>query len=223
MKDLIELSKYLPFLTERDKSFHDGLFHFENYESLEEYFDSLVMNWELVLSVKLPPVYLAIISYVLMIYFQFQKIEELYEKYPTLEVASSYLMILIRQSQKEKIKDMLNSFPITRTDKSLLVSEIDFLLWQTYFFIYERDFQKAKEILQHAENILEEIKDDEKYNLVYRQEKALFFHVESILHQIERNHHKSLISGIKGIDILEKDRIEDSFILGTLYNSFEAL
>jgi len=220
MKDLIELSKYLPFLTERDKGFHKGLFYFENYESLEEYYDSLVMNWKIVLSVKLPPVYQAIISYVLMIYFQFQKLEELHEKFPTLEVVSSYLMILIRQSQKEKIKGILNSFPITRIDKSLLVSKIDFLIWQTYFFIYERDFQKAKEILQYIENILEEIKSNKKYNLVYRQEKALFFNVEGILHQIERDHHKSLVSSKKGIDILEKEGIEDSFILGTLYNSF---
>lgn len=94
MNDLIELSKYLTFLTERNKRIHKGIFHFENYESLEEYFDSLLKNWELVLSVKLPPVYLAIISYVLMIYFQFQKLEELHEKYPTLEVASNYLRFL---------------------------------------------------------------------------------------------------------------------------------
>ena len=220
LSKLMELAKYSPFLTSSDKEVLGGLLDPDSYSTLYEYYTYVIDNWESINSINLPSIYQAILSYVLTIYFNFQKLGEFYGKYSTIEVAATYMRVLTRQSQKEKIDEILNKFPINEMGEALVFSQLDLLTWETYFYIYDHDFDKAKELIFAAENLINKIKEKDEDTILYKIQSASLFYVKALLYDIEKEMQKSLVETIQGIRILEESKIFDSFVLGSLYNLY---
>ncbi len=216
----MELAKYIPFLTSTDKEVLGGQLNPDDYSTLYEYYTFVIDNWESINSIELPSIYQAILSYVLTIYFDFQKLGEFYYKYPTIEVAATYLRILTRQSQKEKIDEIISKFPINEMVEAPIYSQSDLLIWKIYFHVYNHDFDKARELILIAENLLNKINEKEEYSILYKQQTSLLFYVKALLYNMTKKIQQSLIDNIQGIKILEESKTYDSFILGTLYNMY---
>lgn len=220
MSKLIELVKYSTFLTSTDKEVLGGRLNPDNYSTLYEYYIFIIDNWESINSIKLPSIYQAILSYVLMIYFNFQKFGEFYGKYSTIEVAATYMRVLTRQSQKKKINEIISKFPINEMEEAPIFSQLDLLTWETYFYIYEHDFDKAKELILTAENLISKINEKDEDIILHKHQSASLFYIKALLYDMEKEIQKSLVEIILGIRILEESKIFDSFILGSLYNSY---
>ncbi len=208
------------FLTEKEKKFLEGLLDFRLYKTLHEFFVDIIDNWSVILSSELLPVHQAIVSYVLMIYFHYPKLEELYTKYPTIEVASNFIPVLTRQGQKEKIMNIISSFSEESINEALIISQIDFVIGKSYFHVHYHEFTEAKELISLAERKIDETLGKEQFQIAYYQQKALVKNTLVFLFDRKKNHHQAITECILGIKLLEENKINNSYLLGILYNSY---
>ncbi|MBA7522976.1 hypothetical protein ES705_15097 [subsurface metagenome] len=207
-------------LTEKEDNFLGGLLDFRKFKTLHEFFVSIIDNWEVILFSDLLPVHQAIVSYVLMIYFHYPRLDELYTKYPTIEVASNFIPVLTRQGQKEKIMNIISSFSEESINEALIISQIDLLIWKSYFHIHYHEFTEAKELISLAERKIDETIEKEQFQIIYYQQKALVKNILVLLFARKKSHHQAIAECKQGIKLLEDNKINDRYLLGTLYNSY---
>ncbi|MHA1304528.1 MAG: hypothetical protein ACTSPI_12595, partial [Candidatus Heimdallarchaeaceae archaeon] len=62
---ILELKRYQVFLSDREKNWLRGLLNIEKYDSLSQYYQILLKNWDEIIKEDIPAIYQAIISYVL--------------------------------------------------------------------------------------------------------------------------------------------------------------
>ncbi|MHA1400696.1 MAG: tetratricopeptide repeat protein [Candidatus Heimdallarchaeaceae archaeon] len=216
---ILELKRYQVFLSDREKNWLRGLLNIEKYDSLSQYYQILLKNWDDIIKEDIPAIYQAIISYVLMIYFEDKKLGELYNKFKTIESASNYLMILTRQSKINTINEIIELFEKSDSSSILLISKIDLLIWLTYYFSYCREFEKAKNLLDELKKYIEEYKHLTDEKIGYFQVRALLLDTKGLYYEITTQYEKTLDVIDEAIKLLENNEIFDSFLLGTLYNS----
>ena len=125
------------------------------------------------------------------------------------------MRVLTRQSQKEKIDEIICKFPINDMEEAPIFSQLDLLTWETYFYIYDHDFDKAKELIFAAENLISKIKEKDEESILYKHQSAWLYYVKALLYDIEKEIQKSLVETIQGIRILEESKIFYSFVLGS--------
>ena len=179
------------FLTEKDNKFLDGLLDFRLYKTLHEFFVGIIDNWSVILFSDLLPIHQAIVSYVLMIYFHYPRLDELYTKYPTIEVASNFIPVLTRQGQKEKIMNIISSFSEESINEALIISQIDLLIGKSYFHVHYHEFTEAKELISLAERKIDETIEKEQFKITYYQQKALVKNTLVFLFDRKRDHHQA--------------------------------
>jgi len=196
-------------LTEKEDNFLGGLLDFRKFKTLHEFFVSIIDYWEVILLSDLLPVHQAIVSYVLMIYFHYPRLDELYTKYPTIEVASNFIPVLTRQGQKEKIMNIISSFSEESINEALIISQIDLLIWKSYFHVHYHEFTEAKELISLAERKIDETIEKEQFQIIYYQQKALVKNILVLLFARKKSHHQAKAECKQGIKLLEDNKIND--------------
>jgi len=215
---LIELAKYCQYIKKKDWNIVEGILDYRKYKTLYDYYSVITKNWSLIISTNLPSVFYSIISYVLMIYFDLQRLEELYNRKPSVEVAATYIPLLTRQGRKSDILTLINSFTQKHLKQALILSHIDFLIWKSYFHIHFHEFEEAETSINLAEQIIQKTLQREQFSAPYVQSKATLLYCKALNSSNQRNHNQSLEESLQGINLLEQSNIYDSYLLGSLYN-----
>ena len=215
---MIELAKYSQYIEEKDWNILEGVLDYRRCKTLYDYYNEITNNWSLIISTNLPSVFYSIISYVLMIYFDLQKLEELYSKKPSVEVAATYIPVLTRQGKRADVLTLTNSFTQEQLEHAFILSHIDFFIWKGYFHMHFHEFEDAKISLKLAEQIIQKTFQTEQSSAPYVQSKATLLYVIALYSSNRRNHHQSLEESLQGINLLKQSNIYDSYLLGSLYN-----
>ncbi|MBY8999860.1 MAG: tetratricopeptide repeat protein [Candidatus Heimdallarchaeota archaeon] len=215
---LLELAKYSLYIKEKDWNILGGILNYNNYTTLYDYYIEITKNWSLIISTNLPRVFYSIISYVLMIYFDLQRLEELYNRKPSVEVAATFIPLLTRQGRRTEVLTLIDGFTKKQLVKTFILSYIDFFIWKSYFHIHFHEFEEAATSLNFAEETIEKSLKIEQFSASFVQSKATLLYVKALYNRNRRNHHQSLEESVQGINLLEQSNIYDSYLLGSLYN-----
>ncbi len=215
---MIELAKYSQYIEEKDWNILEGVLDYRKCKTLYDYYNEITKNWSLIISTNLPRVFYSIISYVLMIYFDLQRLEELYARKPSVEVAATYIPLLTRQGKKSEVSTLINNFTQEQLEQAFILSRIDFFIWKGYFHMHFHEFEEAEASLNLAEQTIQKTFQTEQSSAPYIQSKATLLYVIALYSSNRRNHHQSLEESLQGINLLEQSNIHDSNLLGSLYN-----
>ncbi|MHA1303954.1 MAG: hypothetical protein ACTSQE_14135 [Candidatus Heimdallarchaeaceae archaeon] len=198
----------------------DWKFPLQMFDSIEQYYSAICDNWEKIISDEIPPAYQAILAYLFVIYHDQNRISQLYEKVKTLEVACYYIMFLTRAAQLEEVNKIIEQYSLDCKNRNkCFFIRVDFLLWQAYFFMYNNEFEKAETLIQQANSLIEEEKAEHQKEAIIQQ-RAFYFFIAGLAKERQRLPLEAIDDYVKGIGLLEDNKIEDEYMLATLYNSF---
>ncbi|MHA1686103.1 MAG: tetratricopeptide repeat protein [Candidatus Heimdallarchaeaceae archaeon] len=179
-----------------------------------ELYESVINNWEDVLNKVLDTGEQALYSYLLMIYSEYDKLNELYEKYQSLEVAGNLIRLEMNQGRKQVVEKLLEKHLKTMYPTQSL---IDLLGWALVYYSQKQRTGEIEKYYPELEKQFEKLKENAS-DKEYKYFVAFKLFVEGNIAVNGRDLVKSIELTKKAIEIIETEQIYDPYLLGTLYN-----
>ncbi len=216
---LNELTKFELCKRER-KVKRKWILNFEQYDDIYAFYSAINDNWKKIINSRIPPLYQAILSYTFVIYHDIEKMKELYEKTRSLETSIYYLNFLSRKASYDEAEKIISTYGDQYKDKTkCIIIRLDLLNYLSFYYSITNFHNKAFECIKKIKELLE--KEKENYPdkiLIY--EELLSLEIEGYFYERSLEYKKGLKIYEKTIELIKKYKVEDHYIIATIYNSY---
>lgn len=150
-----------------------------------------------------------------MIYSEYDKLQALYDKYQSVEVAGNLIRIATNQRNTTQIEELLSKHA---KNEEPTQSMVDLICWAIVYYSQlqktEEKQKKHEKLIQLMEKLKEEVEEKE-YQYFYHFKLV----IEGYMELFVRNLEKAIAIAWEAIEYFESKEVYEPFMLGTLYNT----
>ncbi|MHA1400728.1 MAG: hypothetical protein ACTSQE_10310, partial [Candidatus Heimdallarchaeaceae archaeon] len=214
------LNWYLENIDMKSQRWLEKYFSSEDFFSEYQFKQKLDQSWEKIKE-DIPARIQPLIAYVLMAYDEREKIEQLYDEYGSIEIFPYYLTILGLKRELYRAQSLIVSIDIHELKETFIYSRVVYLLSiaRLYSILFKYDY--AYENIREGKKLIDEAKSKNNLepNKMLSMLNVFYFEVLGYLNYRYRKNEKAKECYHKALEIMEREKIKDSYMLGVLHNS----
>ncbi len=189
---------------------------FNKFTNLVDFYYSIKDNWEEIKLLPLDEYNRAILAYLFNIYHDYKKLEELKQRYDSLEVLNQYMIILIRQNKFEQMESLIKENG-TLSNKSHPFIAFDYNLIVASYYSMTKRFDTAQKYLEKAEDVYNTFNYVLFDEYLINYSKANLAYHRGLYYSDIRKHQEAIVEYNKAISILKNNQINDYYMYALIY------